>query len=106
MEIIYTVYTREINNETFYFVKKFNLFSEYAGAPKVLGSYAMHDNFFRACEIAKIYDEEVIATLQKQLNLVEGTAEVIPLNKENPVAQSILKSANNALAKLRLAGIN
>ena len=109
MEIIYTAYTREVNSQIFYFVKKFTFFPEYENAPKVLDSYGMHKDFFRACDIAKIYDEAIINNLLNQLHILPESAKVIPMQNEkskSSITHSLLKNTHQALLKLRLAGIN
>ena len=63
MENFYTVYLKTVDNVTFYFVKKYQIFTEYKNVPPILDKYAMHTNFKEACKIAMIYDE----TIQQQL---------------------------------------
>ncbi|MEO5649665.1 MAG: hypothetical protein ABIR03_07045 [Ginsengibacter sp.] len=108
MEIIYTAYTREVNNQILFFVKKFTSFPDYENAPKVLDNYGMHSNFFRACDIAEIYDEAIINNLLDQLHIIPESAKVIPMQKEKAksLTHFLLKNTHNALLKLRLAGIN
>jgi hypothetical protein len=108
MEIIYTAYTREVNNQIFYFVKEFTFFPEYENTPKVLNKYGMHSDFFRACDIAKIYDEAIINNLLNQLHILPESAKVIPIQNEKTksITNSLLKNTHQALLRLRLAGIN
>lgn len=108
MEIIYTAYTREVNGQILYFVKEYTSFPEYENAPKVLNHYGMHSDFFRACDIAKIYDEAIISNLLNQLPIPPESAKVIPMQNEKAksITHSLLKNTHLALLKLRLAGIN
>lgn len=106
MENFYTAYTRDINNQTFYFVKRFTAFPEYEGVPKVLNSYGMHSDFFCACNIANIDDEAIVNNLLNQLRIVPQSVRVIPLHKEKSITHSFLRNIQQALLKLRLAGID
>lgn len=108
METIFSAYTKEINNQTFYFVKKFNSFPEYEDVPKVLVTYGMHTDFYHACDIAKIYDETVINILLDHLHILPASAKIIPLQKQKTksLANSLIKNTHEVLLKLRLAGIN
>jgi len=54
MEYNYSSYTKLINNETFYFVKKYLLFPEWEEVSPVLVDYGMNVDFYRACSIAAI----------------------------------------------------
>ncbi len=106
MENIYTAYTRTINDVNFYFVKKYTSFPEYEGMPKVLDSLGMHINFYRACDIAKIYDEEIISRLLDELHILPETAKVVPMKKVNSMTHTLIKNTQQVILKLRLAGIN
>src|SRR6266516_7672641 len=63
MENFYTVYTKEINGSTFYFVKKYITFPEYRDVPDILESYGMHTDFNRACSISRVDDQVVMEQL-------------------------------------------
>lgn len=106
MENVYTAYTREIDNQTFYFVKKFTLLCELNDGLQILDNYAMHHNFFKACSIAEINDEHVINDLLKQVRLTPDAARIIPLHKKASFSSSILRNTHQAILKLRLAGLN
>ncbi|MEO8416635.1 MAG: hypothetical protein ABI472_23420 [Ginsengibacter sp.] len=54
MENSYSAYVRTVNGDTFYFVKKYQVFTEYKDLPPLLDSYAMHTDFNKACKIALI----------------------------------------------------
>lgn len=106
MENVYTAYTREINSQTFYFVKKFTVVSELNDGLQILDTYAMHHNFFKACSIAEINDEHAINDLLKQLRITPEAARIIPLHKKVSLRSSILRNTHQAILKLRLAGLN
>ncbi|MEO6135588.1 MAG: hypothetical protein ABIP35_10575 [Ginsengibacter sp.] len=106
MENIYTAYTREINNQTFYFVKKFTSFPEVNDGLQFMDSFAMHHDFFKACSIAKIANENVIENLMNQLNITTEDAKIIPLHKKSSFNHSILRNTHQAFLRLRLAGLN
>ncbi|MDQ2719828.1 MAG: hypothetical protein M3Z26_08745 [Bacteroidota bacterium] len=106
MENIYTAYTKTIGGKDFYFVKKYTSFPEYEGSPKVLENLGMHPNFYRACDIAKVYDEEIINKLMSELQIFPETAKAVPLKKVNALTHTLVKSTQQIILKLRLAGIN
>ena len=56
MEHIYTVHTKIIEGETYYFVKKLLTLIGFKGLADVLVGYGMHTNFEKACSIAGITD--------------------------------------------------
>lgn len=105
MEYIYTAYTRVVNDVNFYFVKKYSVYPEYEGLPKVLDSIGMHQNFYSACFIAKIYDEVVVGQLLDQLNVLPEPKEV-PVKRVKAITHSLLKNTQQIILKLRLAGVN
>ncbi len=108
MENIYTAYTKKVNNETLYFVKRFTTFTDIKGAPQILSDYGMHSKFSKACAIAQIFDEKVIELLSKQvyLTLVTDPAKVIEFNSSKQVTPSFLRNTQHFLSKLHLAGLN
>ena len=108
MENIYTAYTKKVNNETLYFIKKFITFNDIKGAPQILSHYGMHSEFSKACAIAQIFDEEIIKQLAKQVYLTPATdpAKVIEFNPLKQGAPSFLRNTQQFLSKLHLAGLN
>lgn len=108
MENTYTAYTKKINNETLYFVKRFTSFNDIKGMPRVLSDYGMHSEFSKACAIAQIFDERIIEQLARQLHLIPATdpAKVISFNPSKQAAPSFLRSTQHFLSKLNLAGLN
>ncbi len=67
MENFYTAYLRTVNGDTFYFVKKYQMFPEYKNVPPILENYAMHTDFEKACKIAMIYDKVIQQQLMAEL---------------------------------------
>jgi len=59
METKFTCYTKKVQGEILYFVKKFTLFPEYETLPPLLESYGMHADFNKACSFAQLFDEAV-----------------------------------------------
>lgn len=106
MKHVYTAYTRTVNHDTFYFVKKYSVFPEYPDFPKVLDSMGMHVDFYRACDIAEIYDESVINQLLDELHILPETAKVIPISGFKSLTHSLIKNTHHAILKLRLAPLN
>lgn len=67
MEHIYTVYTKLIQDKTYYFVKKMMVIPELKGLANVVVGYGMHTNFDKACHIAGIDDSNCRKKLLLQL---------------------------------------
>ncbi|MEO6682709.1 MAG: hypothetical protein ABIN48_07760 [Ginsengibacter sp.] len=107
MENIYSAYTKKVNNETLYFVKKYTSFTDIEGSPQILSEFGMHSSFFKACKIAQIFNKEIINELaiQVHLNPVTDAAKVISFNKSKHASRSFLRNTQHFLSKLRLAGI-
>ena len=106
MESIYKAYTKEINGALHYFVKRYSTFPEYENFPEVLDTLGMHTDFYKACDIAKIYDEIIIAKLMKELHIIPESARVIHMHGVKAVTHSLIKNTHQAILKLRLASIN
>ena len=106
MENIYKAYTREINGNIFYFVKKFTAFPEIQNCPSVLDSMGMHTNFYRACNIAQVNDDTAVNKLMNELHIIPQSARVIHMTKAKSMTQSLLRNTQHAFFKLRWASIN
>lgn len=78
---IYTAYTRLINGQTYYFVKKYDTFEGVRNIPPVLDSMGMHRNFLKACEFANVEKEEDIMNLMDQLDLTYYDGKIIPVSQ-------------------------
>lgn len=105
MENIYKAYTKEINGVNFYFVKKYTSFPEYDDFPNVLDTMGMHPNFYKACDIANIFDEVVISRLMNELHIIPESAKIIHLHRMKSMTHSLLKNTQHAILKLKLASI-
>jgi hypothetical protein len=105
MEYIYNAYLKEVDGKTFYFVKKLSVFPEYESCPPVLESMGMHADFFKACSIAKIYEQDVITKLMNEVHLIPDSAKVIHLNKAKAISNSLIKNTQQAILKLKLASL-
>ncbi|HEY5463310.1 MAG TPA: hypothetical protein VIJ95_08635 [Hanamia sp.] len=106
MENIYKAYTKEINGVNFYFVKKYTAFPEYEDFPNVLDAMGMHRNFYKACDIANVFDESVISRLMNELHIIPESARIIHMHRVKSMTHSLLKNTQHAILKLRLASIN
>ena len=106
MENIYKAYTKEINGKTFYFVKKFTAFSEYENCPTVLDGMGMHTNFYKACNIAHVYDDLAVNQLMNELHIISESARVIHLPKIKSITHSFLKNTHHAILKFRFASFS
>ncbi|MEP7253751.1 MAG: hypothetical protein ABI683_15265 [Ginsengibacter sp.] len=82
MENSYSAYVRTVNDTTFYFVKKYQVFSEYKDVPACLDGYAMHYNFEKACKIAMVSNKAIQQQLMDELRL-------------NPALKGVTKKQTN-----------
>ncbi|MDP4283503.1 MAG: hypothetical protein Q8891_03705 [Bacteroidota bacterium] len=105
MEHIYSAYTKVINDVTFYFLKKYITFPEFQDMPEVLDSMGMHRDFYRACDIAKIYDEGIVNKLFDELHIMPVSGKIIPGYNKKSIPHSLGKNIQQVILKLRLAGI-
>jgi hypothetical protein len=80
MEYTYSAYTKLINDQTHYFVKKYVLFPELKGVGPVLVNYGMHTDFLKACSIASIYDNAIRQQLYKEAQATVQQAKLIDFN--------------------------
>ena len=80
MQYSYSAYTKNINNQTYYFVKKYVLFPELKDVEPVLANYGMHINFNKACSIAGIFDASLIEQLYKEAQATVQQAKLIDFN--------------------------
>ncbi|HEY5369852.1 MAG TPA: hypothetical protein VIJ75_12765 [Hanamia sp.] len=106
MENSYMAYTKEINGVSFYFVKKYTTFPDYDDFPKILDSMGMHTDFYKACGIAEIYEENVVSDLMKELHIIPDRARIIHMNTVKTFTHSFLKNTQQAILKLRWASIH
>ena len=108
MENIYSAYTKNVNNETMYFVKRFTSFPDLVGSPSILADYGMHKKFLKACFIAQISDKIIINQLAAQVNLspLSEPGKLISFKPTRQNAHSFLKNTQHFLSKFRLAGFN
>lgn len=83
METNFTCYTKKVQGEVFYFVKKFIAFPEFSSLPPVMEAYGMHTNFDKACAIANLYDAEIKKQLLEEVESGLKQAKVIDLSEVN-----------------------
>jgi hypothetical protein len=88
MENFYSSYTKVIQNDTYYFVKKFLRFPEYKDVSDILEGYGMHREFDKACKIAGIYDPEIRNQLLQQIENAVPQAKVIDLKQPNVISKT------------------
>ena len=88
MEYYYTAYSKMIQDQKFYFVKKIMHFSEFKGVSDFLDGYGMHTNFDKACDFAGITDLRVRKNLLNEIEETIQPAKVIGIN------QSIAKTGS------------
>jgi hypothetical protein len=86
MENVYECYSKLLHDKTYYFVKRYLRFSEYAHVPDVMEGYGMHTDFTRACSIAGINDLKIMKQIfddmqEAQFKAAAPVAKVIELKK-------------------------
>lgn len=106
MEKLYKTYTKQINGKTFYFVKKFSIFPEYENCPEILDSMGMNTDFFKACKLAKVYDESIVKKLMNELHIIPDSTKIIHMQKSKSMTLSFLKNTQHAISKLKWVSIN
>lgn len=109
MKSIYQAYTRDINRQTHYFVKKYHSFPEIENFPPILDTMGMHRDFLKACELANVEDENSVQYLMEELNLTKVSGKVIPIQnvqrEKREKASSIFNLPQQWLARLKWAHI-
>ena len=106
MENIYKAYTRKIDGVNFYFVKKYTAFPEYENSPNVLDRMGMHSDFYKACDIAKVYDESIVARLMNDLHIFRESDRFIHIHRTESITHSLIKNTRQAILKLKWAITN
>jgi hypothetical protein len=87
MEHYYSAYTRTINNNLYFFIKKYIRYNEVKDTPAILEGFGMHTDFDKACNIAGIKDAELKEWLKAEARPSkvhpENVAPVIPILSKN-----------------------
>jgi hypothetical protein len=81
MKTFYTSYTKQVQEQTYYFVKRYLAFPEYKGVSDVLEGYGMHTDFNKACSIAGIHDPQIREQLFADMEAAAPQGKVIELNQ-------------------------
>ncbi len=90
MEHFYDSYTKVVQDQTYYFVKRYLRFPEYSQVADILEGYGMHTDFGKACRIAGIKDAAIIQQVYEKLNSNIAYAKVIELNQGNFESKSAI----------------
>jgi hypothetical protein len=80
MENFYNAYSKTVNGQTYFFVKKYLSFPEFNNVPDVLAGYGMHTDFDKACKIAMVTDQKVKERLRIAAGGTESQAPIIHLS--------------------------
>jgi hypothetical protein len=104
MEHVYKAHTRQLEGQTYYFVKKIMTIPELGEAANVVTGYGMHTDFEKACHIAGIEDEEVRKKLLAGLEQSHEPKEAAPAVKKPAIV--ISESVNKWLAEAGIAVLN
>ncbi|MEO6819015.1 MAG: hypothetical protein ABI266_07950 [Ginsengibacter sp.] len=105
MENKYSAYKKEVNNQQLFFVKKFTAFPELENVEPVLETLGMHRDFYRACEMAHIFDEKIINDLYNQLHVIPDIENVTEPAKSKSFISSVIKNTHHVLARFKIAGL-
>jgi hypothetical protein len=87
METTFTCYTKKIQGQPFYFVKKFIVLPEYSSVPPVMEAFGMHTDFDKACAIAQLTDASIKKQLLEEVESGLKQAKVIDLAEVNFISQ-------------------
>lgn len=79
METNFTCYTKKVQGEVFYFVKKFLVLPEFSNVPPVMEAFGMHTDFDKACAIAQLTDASIKKQLLEEVESGLKQAKVIDL---------------------------
>lgn len=77
-KFIYKSYVRVVNGRSFYFVKKYETYTDTRSVPPILVSMGMHKNFLKACELANVENEETVRAMMSELDLGVIDGKVMP----------------------------
>ena len=87
METNFTCYTKKVQGEIFYFVKKFIVLPEYSNVPPMLEAFGMHTDFDKACAIAQLTDAVIKKQLLEEVETGLKQAKVIDLAEVNFISR-------------------
>lgn len=99
MEKIYRCYTKKSGGRLYYFVKTYRVYPEIKKLAPILDCYGMHENFDRACSIAKIGDLELRKQLYNQLHNGADESKIVGMNKINSPIKMIFLNLQQLLQK-------
>jgi len=80
MENLYDAYSKVVQGQNYFFVKKYLSFPEFNNVPNVLAGYGMHPDFDMACKIAMVTDQVVKDKLRLAAMGEPGQAPVVQMN--------------------------
>ncbi len=87
MEHTYTSYCKKINNSTFYFIKKFQVYPELFNVPPMLEGYGMHTSFDKACSLAGIYEKQIKTKLLQDIAGADYGGKVIEMAASEKISR-------------------
>ena len=80
METFYKAYSKQVDDQLTYFVKRYLHFPEYSGVADILEGYGMHTDFEKACSIAGIENQKIRKQIFEDMQAAAPQAKVIDLN--------------------------
>lgn len=80
METFYKAYSKQVDDQLTYFVKRYLHFPEYNGVADILEGYGMHTDFEKACSIAGIESPKIRKQIFEEMLASAPQAKVIDLN--------------------------
>lgn len=104
MEHVYTVHTKQVEDKTYYFVKKIMTFPELGESANLVTGYGMHTDFEKACNIAGIEDMDARKKLFAEFEVQNKPKEVLPVIKKPAV--EITDSVNKWLSEIGVVVLN
>jgi hypothetical protein len=88
MKQVYSAYLKQVNDVTYFFVKKYQSFPDIPGIPDIQQGFGMHENFEKACAIAGLTDATCMQELYQACLASLPQAKIIELSTDaNPAAE-------------------
>lgn len=84
MKQVYCAYLKQVNDITYFFVKKYQTFPDIPGVPDIQQGFGMHEEFHKACAIAGLTDPSRIQELYQQCLATLPQAKIIELSQDAP----------------------
>ena len=82
MKTFYTAYTKQVQDNKLFFVKRFLGFPDLPHVDPIMEGFGMHADFDTACKIAGVQNEKIKQQLMQEIESMIQQAKVIDINNE------------------------